>query len=105
MLPHPVFVLYLSYYKFLCLKKQRVCRTPPPRYLESICSVCYDKSLYLIKYQQDSTPTPAPRNIPAGFTMPDLPSVPDLPEEKNSPQDDEIDFDDLDKRFQQLKKK
>ncbi|XP_045123620.1 IST1 homolog [Portunus trituberculatus] len=58
-------------------------------------------------------PKPAPRSKfgegGSDFTMPDLPSVPDLPGTGTlpEPQDnkDDIDFDDLTKRFEDLKKK
>ncbi|KAG0711384.1 IST1 [Chionoecetes opilio] len=59
-------------------------------------------------------PKPAPRSKfgeggGAEFTMPDLPSVPDLPGTATLPDPsetkDDIDFDDLTKRFEDLKKK
>lgn len=69
-----------------------------------------------------STPQPAPRSkfeggAPAaagggddlGFSLPDLPNVPssasNTKPDDPSPNNDEIDFDDLNKRFQELKKK
>lgn len=63
--------------------------------------------------QDGEQPKPAPRSKfgegGADFTMPDLPSVPDLPGTATLPDPgetkDDIDFDDLTKRFEDLKKK
>ncbi|XP_050736318.1 IST1 homolog isoform X3 [Eriocheir sinensis] len=63
--------------------------------------------------QDGEQPKPAPRSKfgegDAEFTMPDLPSVPDLPGTATLPDPsdakDDIDFDDLTKRFEDLKKK
>ena len=63
--------------------------------------------------QDGEQPKPAPRSKfgegGADFTMPDLPSVPDLPGSATLPDPkenkDDIDFDDLTKRFEDLKKK
>lgn len=64
-------------------------------------------------FQDGDQPKPAPRSkfdgTNAEFALPDLPSVPDLPgtvtmSNPNETKDD-IDFDDLTKRFEDLKKK
>lgn len=63
--------------------------------------------------QDGEQPKPAPRSKfgegDAEFNMPDLPSVPDLPGTATLPDPsdtkDDIDFDDLTKRFEDLKKK
>ena len=73
-----------------------------------------------------NTPKPAPRSkfddtgigggagaeggasdVNLGFSLPDLPNVPSATAKSNdpSPNNDDIDFDDLNKRFQELKKK
>jgi len=54
--------------------------------------------------------TPAPLNLPDMLDLPSLPAVPvDTPLDGNTPQggdnDEDIDFDDLTKRFEALKKK
>ncbi|XP_066150688.1 IST1 homolog isoform X3 [Euwallacea fornicatus] len=57
----------------------------------------------------DHKPKPQPRTkLNNDFNLPDLPSVPDLPpvgSANGNKDDDEIDFDDLTKRFNQLKKR
>uniref|UniRef100_U5EYT4 IST1 homolog n=1 Tax=Corethrella appendiculata TaxID=1370023 RepID=U5EYT4_9DIPT len=72
---------------------------PPPSYY-SCSGLSPDDNM-----QNSSKPKPQPRSkIPPDF--PNLPSIPnDLPDVPDVPDDDEIDFDDLSKRFEELKKK
>ncbi|XP_066150670.1 IST1 homolog isoform X1 [Euwallacea fornicatus] len=62
-----------------------------------------------IEKNTDHKPKPQPRTkLNNDFNLPDLPSVPDLPpvgSANGNKDDDEIDFDDLTKRFNQLKKR
>ena len=73
---------------------------------------------YLLKFslQSDDQPKPAPRSKfgdeNQDFGLPDLPNIPDLPSvpggntfAEPSDNKDDIDFDDLTKRFEDLKKK
>jgi len=73
--------------------------------------------------QDKSTPKAAPRKLSQGNTLDDLPDLPDLPsvpanppvstnsrsggdpKSSGKPPDDEIDFDDLSRRFEELKKR
>ena len=77
---------------------------PPPHY-DSVMSSNDSK-------QNDSKPKPMPRTNPnPNDTFPELPSVPtgnlpDIPtDDPNSSKDEGIDFDDLTKRFEDLKKR
>ncbi|MCL4121438.1 UNVERIFIED_CONTAM: hypothetical protein GTU68_044934, partial [Idotea baltica] len=72
-------------------------------------------------FKESNSPKPAPRSkfeapdTNSNFVMPDLPNVPDLPSVPHTPShggggagadtQDDIDFDDLNKRFENLKKK
>ncbi|XP_057651388.1 IST1 homolog isoform X4 [Diorhabda carinulata] len=55
----------------------------------------------------DSVPKPAPRlkMNDKVYDLPELPSVPNIENDSSSSRDDDIDFDDLTKRFNELKKK
>ena len=66
-------------------------------------------------FQENETPKPVPRSkfdtSNAAFNLPDLPDLPSVPDAQSSTLDnqtdnnDDIDFDDLTKRFEELKKK
>jgi len=69
-----------------------------------------EKKVDLSQTTPPATTTPAPTNLPDMLDLPALPTVPlDTPLGGNTPQgggdDDDIDFDDLTKRFEALKKK
>lgn len=66
------------------------------------------RKLIFCLVQSDEKPKPQPRSkIPmSNFQLPDLPAVPsgsELPQ--NTSENDDIDFDDLMKRFEDLKKR
>jgi len=74
------------------------------------------RCLILFSFMKFNKPTPAPRNLPPSNPMDgllDLPSVPDsnptfgnnIGGPKNDQHNDNIDFDDLTKRFEELKKR
>lgn len=66
-----------------------------------------DPSLDVNIENNDSVPKPAPRlkiNDKV-YDLPELPPVPNVNEDEPPPRDDDIDFDDLTKRFNELKKK
>lgn len=53
----------------------------------------------------DEAPKPAPRAKIDNNTFPDLPELPSVPSDSPSAPKDDLDFDDLTKRFEALKKK
>ena len=57
--------------------------------------------------QNFAKPKPQPRSkISPDLNFPNLPNVPsDLPDVPQNKEDDDIDFDDLSRRFEELKKK
>ncbi|KAH1004764.1 hypothetical protein HUJ05_005542 [Dendroctonus ponderosae] len=62
----------------------------------------------LVMYNTEDRPKPQPRTkLNNDFNLPDLPSVPQMPPSgsNSGSKDDEIDFDDLTRRFNELKKK
>nr|CAG4642041.1 EOG090X0DNH [Eurycercus lamellatus] len=72
-----------------------------------------NKTLNTNNLQIDQQPKPSPRTklnnpAPSDFDLPDLPSVPDdndMAGPGGKPEEDDIDFDDLTRRFEELKKR
>lgn len=68
------------------------------------CYICF----VFQHFQNKEQPKPLPRSKLPGGTYPDLPELPSVPSdntlESNKPSDD-IDFDDLTRRFEELKKR
>lgn len=63
--------------------------------------------MLVIFQNKDEPPKPAPRSKINDGAYPDLPELPSVPGDNPAPsnKNDDIDFDDLTRRFEELKKK
>ncbi|XP_066150697.1 IST1 homolog isoform X4 [Euwallacea fornicatus] len=106
--PYPPNLDHPAFYPNLVPEKAGGPSAPPPSFNYNIPPDEHKESNtdYL---NTDHKPKPQPRTkLNNDFNLPDLPSVPDLPpvgSANGNKDDDEIDFDDLTKRFNQLKKR